>query len=78
LHACYAPEYETVDDTRAKLLERRKEVARRIRLHGMSWQNSTCIIIQVTGEKQFKNAALTHQFCMYEVDFFGSLTGPFK
>jgi len=30
LHVCYAPEYETVDDTRAKLEDRRRAVARRI------------------------------------------------
>ena len=34
LHACYAPEYETVADTRGKLLERRREVARRIHIAG--------------------------------------------
>lgn len=26
LHVCYAPELESVDETRAKLLQRRKEV----------------------------------------------------
>ncbi|XP_033111746.1 uncharacterized protein LOC117112714 [Anneissia japonica] len=31
LHVCYAPEYETVSDTRLKLKERRKAVARRLR-----------------------------------------------
>jgi len=30
LHVCYAAEYETVDDTRAKLEDRRRAVARRI------------------------------------------------
>lgn len=28
LHVCYAPEYETVEDTREKLLDRRRYVAR--------------------------------------------------
>ena len=31
LHVCYAPEYETVDDTRQKLIERRKIVAKKCR-----------------------------------------------
>ncbi|XP_071946982.1 uncharacterized protein [Antedon mediterranea] len=31
LHVCYAPEYETVSDTRLKLQERRKTIARRTR-----------------------------------------------
>ena len=31
LHVCYAPEYETVDDTREKLHERRRVVARKCR-----------------------------------------------
>ncbi|XP_071802979.1 uncharacterized protein [Asterias amurensis] len=31
LHLCYAPEYESVEDTRLKLQERRKDVARRLR-----------------------------------------------
>lgn len=31
LHVCYAPEYETVEDARAKLEDRRRAVARRIR-----------------------------------------------
>ena len=32
LHVSYAPEYESVDDTRQKLQDRRKAVAKRIRL----------------------------------------------
>ncbi|XP_065054028.1 uncharacterized protein LOC135682876 isoform X1 [Rhopilema esculentum] len=31
LHVCYAPEFETVDDTREKLRERRQQVARKCR-----------------------------------------------
>ena len=31
LHICYAPEYETVEDTREKLSERRQQVARKCR-----------------------------------------------
>jgi len=31
LHVCYVPEYETIDETRAKLEDRRRAVARRIR-----------------------------------------------
>jgi len=31
LHVCYVPEYETVEETRAKLEDRRQAVARRIR-----------------------------------------------
>eukprot|EP00112_Aurelia_sp_Birch-Aquarium-sp1_P020336 Seg5218.1 transcript_id=Seg5218.1/GoldUCD/mRNA.D3Y31 product="RNA-binding protein 48" protein_id=Seg5218.1/GoldUCD/D3Y31 len=31
LHVCYAPEYETVEDTREKLRERRQQVARKCR-----------------------------------------------
>jgi hypothetical protein len=31
LHVCYAPEYETVEDCRQKLLDRRKSIAARIR-----------------------------------------------
>jgi len=31
LHVCYAPEFETVDDTREKLQERRKAIARKTR-----------------------------------------------
>ena len=31
LHVFYAPEYETIDDTRSKLQQRRMEISRRIR-----------------------------------------------
>lgn len=31
LHVCYAPEFETVDDTREKLQERRKIIAKKTR-----------------------------------------------
>ncbi|GLH02838.1 Uncharacterized protein GBIM_08801 [Gryllus bimaculatus] len=31
LHVCYAPEMESIDETRAKLIQRRKEVARKTR-----------------------------------------------
>lgn len=31
LHVCYAPEFETVDDTREKLQERRKVIAKKTR-----------------------------------------------
>merc|ERR1712137_662891 len=31
LHVCYAPEYETVDECREKINERRKSIASRIR-----------------------------------------------
>lgn len=31
LHICYAPEFETVDDTREKLQERQRVVAKKIR-----------------------------------------------
>lgn len=31
LHVCYAPELETVDETRSKLILRRKEVSARIK-----------------------------------------------
>lgn len=31
LHVCYAPEYETVDDTREKLLQRNKDVLTRLK-----------------------------------------------
>ena len=34
LHVCYAPEYETVQDTREKLQQRRIDVARRVRRLG--------------------------------------------
>lgn len=36
LHVSYAPEYETVDELRQKLTQRRKEVAYRIRLNNQS------------------------------------------
>jgi len=32
LHVCYAPEYESVEDTRQKLIGRRRDVARRLHL----------------------------------------------
>ena len=35
LHVCYAPEYETVDETRWKLQERRITIARKCRQLGM-------------------------------------------
>lgn len=31
LHVCYAPEFETLDDTREKLQERRKVIAKKTR-----------------------------------------------
>ena len=31
LHVCYAPEFETVNDTREKLQERRKVIAKKTR-----------------------------------------------
>ena len=34
LHVCYAPEYETVQDTREKLQDRRKAIATRLRKLG--------------------------------------------
>ena len=34
LHVCYAPEYETVQETREKLQERRRTMAAKIRQHG--------------------------------------------
>ncbi|KAK6165760.1 hypothetical protein SNE40_022621 [Patella caerulea] len=41
LHVCYAPEYETVQETREKLQDRRKTVAAKIRQNaGLSPQNS--------------------------------------
>ncbi|XP_075213205.1 uncharacterized protein LOC142319611 isoform X2 [Lycorma delicatula] len=33
LHACYAPELETLAETRIKLIQRRREIAARIRMH---------------------------------------------
>ena len=39
LHICYAPEYETVDDTRAKLEDRRRAVSRR--LHQLAGKGSS-------------------------------------
>lgn len=34
LHVCYAPEYETVEDTRQKLQDRRRYVARTAQMKG--------------------------------------------
>ena len=42
LHVCYAPEYETVQDTREKLQQRRIDVARRVRKLGWFVQYSYC------------------------------------
>ncbi|XP_046342744.2 uncharacterized protein LOC124123586 [Haliotis rufescens] len=36
LHVCYAPEYESVEDTREKLQDRRKVIAAKLRQHGSS------------------------------------------
>lgn len=35
LHVCYVPEYETVEDTRLKLQDRRSYIARAARSRGM-------------------------------------------
>jgi len=43
LHICYAPEYETVEDTRAKLEDRRRAVARRI--HQLAGKGRFCFIV---------------------------------
>lgn len=43
LHVCYAPEYETIDDTRAKLEDRRRAVARRIRQ--LAGKGSFCNVV---------------------------------
>ena len=34
LHVCYAPEYETVQETREKLQDRRKAIAAKVRQYG--------------------------------------------
>ena len=34
LHVCYAPEYETVQETREKLQDRRKTIAAKVRQYG--------------------------------------------
>ena len=45
LHVCYAPEYESVQDTREKLQDRRKTVAARIRKLGNIWLSYTCSVL---------------------------------
>ena len=47
LHICYAPEYETVDETRQKLQERRKVIAKKTRgrlTHWMSLKHRMCLL----------------------------------
>jgi len=46
LHVCYAPEYETVEDTRAKLDNRRRAVARRI--HQLTGKGKFCVVVTFT------------------------------
>ena len=49
LHVCYAPEYESVDETSQKLQERKKSVTRRIRL---------------LSKHQLSSIALLYMWCM--------------
>lgn len=53
LHVCYAPEYETTQETRHKLNDRRRVIAAKILQHGVSfskrnsffaWKNFTVVL----------------------------------
>ena len=52
LHICYAPEFETVHDTREKLQERRRAVATRVRkiskLNVYCYTATTCSKVALT------------------------------
>jgi len=39
LHVCYAPELETLEETKAKLIQRRKDVATQIKKIQQEWVN---------------------------------------
>lgn len=57
LHVCYAPEKETVDDTRAKLLQRSKDVLSR--LYGTLEKDDNAIHTNSTGlQRKRKNPAI--------------------
>ena len=45
LHICYAPEYESTEDTRLKLQERRKDVARRLRKLQPGGNGKNCFFV---------------------------------
>jgi len=45
LHVCYAPEFETVDDTREKLQERRKVIAKKTRGNCFATGKCDCNIL---------------------------------
>ena len=45
LHVHYVPEHETVQDTREKLKQRRKDVARRIKVLGQYYLMQICYIL---------------------------------
>ena len=48
LHLCYAPEYETIVDTREKLQERRRIIASKLKRNGKSLLSETSFLFKVT------------------------------
>ncbi|XP_067005519.2 RNA-binding protein 48 isoform X2 [Anabrus simplex] len=56
LHVCYAPEMESVEETRAKLIQRRKDVAKRIR--GQNTEEPKTSVASKQYHRQKKHPAL--------------------
>lgn len=70
LHICYAPEYETIDDTRVKLEDRRRAVARRLYQlagKGSSWFAFVKFIVFHLKSKKLRNNTVHKSLELFKV-----------